>query len=98
MLKPVAEPNELAGGWSTKMKSGMKNTTCEQECWQTRIKVNILIRADFMDDEYIQDLLEWVHPYISNQSVIEYTEKENMEMLRLPRRECQSFHDKSCYR
>jgi len=41
----------------------------------------------FMDDEYIQDLLEWVHPYISNQSVIEYTEKENMEMLRLPRKE-----------
>lgn len=51
-----------------------------------------------MDDEYIQDLLEWVHPYITNESVIEYTEKENMEMLRLPRKECQSSHDKSCYR
>ena len=65
---------------------------------ELRIKVNILTRADFMDDEYIQDILEWVHPYISNQSVIEYTEKENMEMLRLPRKECQSSHGKSCDR
>lgn len=72
------------------MKNGMKNTTCEQEYRQAGIKVNIMNRADFMDDEYIQDLLEWVHPYISNQSVIEYTEKENMEMLRLPRKECKS--------
>jgi len=41
----------------------------------------------FMDDEYIQDLLEWNHPHISNQNAFQYTEKENMEMLRLPRRE-----------
>jgi protein SHQ1 len=47
-----------------------------------------MTRADFMDDEYIQDLLEWSHPYISNRNVIEYTEKEIMEMLRLPRKEC----------
>ena len=78
------------------MKNGMKNTICEQVYLQTRIKVNMMTRADFMDDEFIQDLLKWVHPYTSNQSVIEYTEKENMEMLRLPRKECQSFHDKSC--
>ena len=31
MLKPVVEQNELAGGWSTKMKNGMKSTTCENE-------------------------------------------------------------------
>lgn len=43
--------------------------------------------ADFMDDEYIQALLEWIHPHISNRSPLQYTEKENMEMLRLPRKE-----------
>lgn len=44
-----------------------------------------------MDDEYIQDLLEWTHPYISNQSAFQYTEKELMAMLRLPRKECLLF-------
>jgi protein SHQ1 len=45
-----------------------------------------------MDDECIQDLLEWNHPHISNRTAIQYTEKENMEMLRLPRKECWSSH------
>ena len=45
-----------------------------------------------MDDEYIQALLEWVHPHISNLSTFQYTEKENMAMLRLPRKECSLFY------
>ena len=51
-----------------------------------------------MDDGYIQDMLEWIHPHISDQSAFQYTEKENMEMLRLPRKECTSFYeDKPCH-
>ncbi|PPQ78136.1 hypothetical protein CVT24_006421 [Panaeolus cyanescens] len=43
--------------------------------------------ADFVDDEYIQELLHWENPYITDGSPFEYTEKENAEMLRLPRKE-----------
>ncbi|KAF8162917.1 SHQ1 protein-domain-containing protein [Crassisporium funariophilum] len=43
--------------------------------------------ADYMDDEYIQDLLKWVHPHISDSSAFQYTEKENADILRLPRKE-----------
>ncbi|KAF5324881.1 hypothetical protein D9611_004214 [Ephemerocybe angulata] len=43
--------------------------------------------ADFADDEYIQDLLKWKHPYIVAQDPFEYTESENLEILRLPRKE-----------
>ncbi|KDR81812.1 hypothetical protein GALMADRAFT_221678 [Galerina marginata CBS 339.88] len=43
--------------------------------------------ADFMDDEYIQELIAWAHPYISGQTEVQYSEKENMTMLRLPRKE-----------
>ncbi|CAA7265397.1 unnamed protein product [Cyclocybe aegerita] len=43
--------------------------------------------ADYMDDEYIQELLAWKHPHISDSRPFEYNEKENMQMLRLPRRE-----------
>ncbi|TEB36312.1 SHQ1-domain-containing protein [Coprinellus micaceus] len=43
--------------------------------------------ADFADDEYIQDLLKWNHPYIAAQDPYEYTESENLEILRLPRKE-----------
>lgn len=48
-----------------------------------------------MDDEYIQELIHWDHPYISNRGHYEYTEKENMAMLRLPRKECRSPLDQS---
>lgn len=41
--------------------------------------------ADYMDDEYIQELLGWTHPLTDGP--FEYTEKENAEMLRLPRKE-----------
>ncbi|KIM49444.1 hypothetical protein M413DRAFT_108537 [Hebeloma cylindrosporum] len=43
--------------------------------------------ADFVDDEYIQELIQWVHPHVSDPNPFEYTEKENAEMLRLPRKE-----------
>ncbi|KAF9036572.1 SHQ1-domain-containing protein [Panaeolus papilionaceus] len=43
--------------------------------------------ADFMDDGYIQELLNWSNPYITDNNPFEYTEKENAEMLRLPRKE-----------
>jgi len=42
-----------------------------------------------MDDEYIQELLDWTHPLTDGP--FEYTEKENAEMLRLPRKECSSL-------
>ncbi|KAH6919073.1 SHQ1 protein-domain-containing protein [Coprinopsis sp. MPI-PUGE-AT-0042] len=43
--------------------------------------------ADYADDEYIQELLAWKHPYISAEGPFEYTEEENLEILRLPRKE-----------
>ena len=46
----------------------------------------IIIRADYMDDEYIQELLDWTQPLTDGP--FEYTEKENAEMLRLSRKEC----------
>jgi protein SHQ1 len=45
-------------------------------------------RADYVDDECIQELLAWRHPY-SIESDFQYTEEENMTMLRLPRKECE---------
>lgn len=44
-----------------------------------------------MDDEYIQELIAWTHPHISDQNPFQYTDKENMAMLRLPRKECSSL-------
>lgn len=41
-----------------------------------------------MDDEYIQELIHWTHPHVSDETPFQYTEKENMEILRLPRKEC----------
>ncbi|RXW17973.1 hypothetical protein EST38_g7889 [Candolleomyces aberdarensis] len=43
--------------------------------------------ADFADDEYIRDLLTWTHPHIAQSGAFEYTESENLEILRLPRKE-----------
>ncbi|KII89034.1 hypothetical protein PLICRDRAFT_40686 [Plicaturopsis crispa FD-325 SS-3] len=40
--------------------------------------------ADYADDEYIQELIAWRHPYTTN---FEYTEEEKLAMLRLPRKE-----------
>lgn len=46
-------------------------------------------RADYADDEYIQELIHWKHPHGVPQTEIQYTEEEKLTMLRLPRRECE---------
>ncbi|KAF9246474.1 SHQ1 protein-domain-containing protein [Melanogaster broomeanus] len=43
--------------------------------------------ADYADDEYIQELVNWEDPGQKNTSDLVYTEQESMEMLRLPRKE-----------
>ncbi|OBZ75723.1 Protein shq1 [Grifola frondosa] len=43
--------------------------------------------ADFADDEYIQELLAWNHPHAIVSDEFQYTEEENLTMLRLPRKE-----------
>ncbi|KAH9854021.1 SHQ1-domain-containing protein [Lenzites betulinus] len=43
--------------------------------------------ADFADDEYIQELLAWRNPHTTSSEDIQYTEQENLVMLRLPRKE-----------
>ncbi len=47
------------------------------------------LRADFVNDEEIQDLIRWKLPFDPT-TPIEFTEEENATMLRLPRKECQS--------
>lgn len=42
--------------------------------------------ADYMDDEYIQELLDWEDPGLGDAECI-FTESENMTMLNLPRKE-----------
>lgn len=48
-------------------------------------------RADYADDEYIQELIHWKHPHTIPHTEIEYSEEENLTMLRLPRRECEHY-------
>ncbi|KAF8911140.1 SHQ1 protein-domain-containing protein [Gymnopilus junonius] len=43
--------------------------------------------ADFIDDEYIQELMAWKHPHVTDSNPVQYTEKENMTMLGLPRKQ-----------
>ena len=45
-------------------------------------------RADYMDDEYIQELLVWEDPELVGDSECVFTESENAKMLNLPRKEC----------
>ena len=52
-----------------------------------------VFRADFADDEQIQELIAWQHPHTGqSDDEITYTEEENLVMLRLPRKECQYIH------
>lgn len=44
-----------------------------------------------MDDDYIQELLQWSHPHISVNEPFQLTEKEKLVMLSLPKKECLSF-------
>ncbi|KAI0781128.1 SHQ1-domain-containing protein [Trametes elegans] len=43
--------------------------------------------ADYADDEYIQELIAWPNPHATGTEDFQYTEKENLTMLRLPRKE-----------
>ncbi|XP_006458479.1 hypothetical protein AGABI2DRAFT_183517 [Agaricus bisporus var. bisporus H97] len=43
--------------------------------------------ADYADDEYIQELLDWVSPKLISNEDIQYTDEEKETMLRLPRKE-----------
>jgi hypothetical protein len=70
----------------------MKNTTCEYTDRSFITILNIGIRADYADDDYIRELLYWVHPHISAAHDVRYTEEEKLTMLRLPRKECQQFY------
>ncbi|KAJ4001400.1 SHQ1 protein-domain-containing protein [Lentinula boryana] len=53
----------------------------EDEKWDEEYYV-----ADFADDEYIRELILWNHPYLSDSGTT-FTEKENLTMLNLPRKE-----------
>ena len=66
----------------------MKNTTCK--ClFNSFFGVDeFFSSADFMDDDYIKELLLWIHPHIANKDPIQYTEEENLQLLSLPRKEC----------
>ena len=46
-------------------------------------------RADYADDEYIQELIHWTHPFSDLPSDFQFTEQENLAMLKLPRKECE---------
>jgi hypothetical protein len=73
-----------------KMINGTKNITCAHRfCCRRRAEtLTSVIRADYADDEYIQELLKWIHPHVSTTEEVKYTEEENLVMLRLPRKEC----------
>src|ERR1700722_853570 len=46
-------------------------------------------RADYADDGCIQEMLRWCHPHTAiNISNFQFTEDEELAMLRLPRKEC----------
>lgn len=52
----------------------------------------VAARANFAEEEEIQELVRWTHPHLSSSpETFQYTEMENATMLRLPRKECGSF-------
>ena len=58
----------------------------DRAAWLTELSLS---RADYVDDEYIQELLHWRHPHAAPPEDFHYTEEENATMLRLPRKECE---------
>ncbi|KAF5391376.1 hypothetical protein D9757_002057 [Collybiopsis confluens] len=44
--------------------------------------------ADFADDDNIQELIQWTNPRVSDPDSFSFTDKENMMMLDMPRKEC----------
>ncbi|KAH9934938.1 SHQ1-domain-containing protein [Fomitopsis serialis] len=43
--------------------------------------------ADYVEDEYIQELLHWQNPHTDSTEGFHYSEEDNATMLRLPRKE-----------
>lgn len=66
--------------------------SCVTAHWLTRLSVS---RADYVDDEYIQELLHWRHPHTAPAEDFSYTEEENAAMLRLPRKECEQTSEQN---
>jgi hypothetical protein len=52
--------------------------------------LNIFSRADYADDEYIQELIIWENPRLFDSSPFQFTDAENLALLNLPRKECMS--------
>ncbi|EAU88048.1 shq1 [Coprinopsis cinerea okayama7 len=78
------EINELGADAETCPKDERRKIRIEREeaKWDPEYYM-----ADFADDENIQELLHWKHPYTIAEGPFEYTESENLEILRLPRKE-----------
>ena len=92
MLKFVPKLSDELGGQNTKTRNSMKSTTCElKTSLSVAFFVHWYLRADFVDDEFIQELIVWDHPHVTDSKTFQYTENENMTMLRLPRKECSSM-------
>lgn len=75
-----------------KRLSGMRSIICEFTQFQqdTCIRMNLndeTHRADYMNDEEIQEHIAWKSAFASGEK-IEFTDEENAVMLKLPRKEC----------
>jgi hypothetical protein len=52
-----------------------------------------MFRADYVDDDYIQELIAWRNPNTVPTVPFQFTEAENLAILNLPRKECKfTFH------
>ncbi|KAF8626286.1 hypothetical protein AX15_004957 [Amanita polypyramis BW_CC] len=78
------EVNELGGDAETcrAEERRMRRVECEEKKFDGEHYM-----ADYADDEVIQELLEWKHPYLADSKNVDFTDEENMAMLGLPRRE-----------
>lgn len=61
--------------------------------------IHPIIRADFADNEQVEELLAWTHPLLKSSSsaapspnAVIFTEAEKLAMLRLPRKECKNAY------
>ncbi|KAJ3763760.1 SHQ1 protein-domain-containing protein [Lentinula raphanica] len=77
------EVNELGSEaeTSTLLERRQRRVEHEDEKWDEEYYM-----ADFADDDYIQELILWEHPHLSDANTA-FNEKENAAMLNLPRKE-----------
>ncbi|KAH7877617.1 SHQ1-domain-containing protein [Lentinula edodes] len=78
------EVNELGSEAEalTRLQRRQRRIKHEDEKWDEEYYM-----ADFAEHEYIQELILWTHPHLSDNGTFTYTEKENATMLNLPRKE-----------